>query len=274
MGARDEDADDPPERRERSGETPLGGVERRDGGVELVAVEIQCCVPLSRIRRYGAPRRDGATDLDRRSWTSPARPSAGSRSSASPMRVRRRSIRHAPIPMCRAQPGRRIGVADDAGLVPARSRLLRRARTRGRRADRRRHRPGAGAYLGEARGCLRERLDAVGIAFDDVVAVIFTHLHFDHVGWASLPDGDGRDATELPARRYVVGRREWQFWVDRPSRRDGASPRRVRARHPCRSRRRASAVVDDGASPIDGFTYRPPAGQYARPSGRARHVGG
>ncbi len=116
--------------------------------------------------------------------------------------------------------------------------------------------PGPVSYLGDARGCLRQRLDAFGVRMNDVIAVIFTHLHFDHVGWASLPDATGTMRPAFPRARYFTGRTEWEFWC--------ANPDGVMAHH-----RDAFAdvirpiaaagqlhVVDDGSPLIDGFAYR------------------
>ena len=116
--------------------------------------------------------------------------------------------------------------------------------------------PGPVAYLGDARGCLRQRLDEFGVQPTDVTAVIFTHLHFDHIGWASVPDSRGAMRPAFPNARYVVGRTEWDFWC--------ASPESVMAHH-----REAFAavirpveaagqlhIVADGAALLDGFAYR------------------
>lgn len=116
--------------------------------------------------------------------------------------------------------------------------------------------PGPVAYLGDARGSLRRHLDELGIRFADVAAVLFTHLHFDHVGWASLPDATGAMRPSFPNARYVVGRSEWAFWT--------ASPQTVMAHHRDAFERVVRPVatagqlviVDDGATPLDGFSYR------------------
>ncbi|MBL8698199.1 MAG: MBL fold metallo-hydrolase [Alphaproteobacteria bacterium] len=116
--------------------------------------------------------------------------------------------------------------------------------------------PGPVAYLGEARGTLRRHLDALGIGLADVTSVLFTHLHFDHVGWASLPDAQGAMRPSFPNARYVVGRSEWAFWE--------ASPQSVMAHHREAFERVVRpvavagqlVVVEDGAEPIDGFAYR------------------
>lgn len=116
--------------------------------------------------------------------------------------------------------------------------------------------PGPVPYLGNARGTLRESLAELGLAFDDVTAVIFTHLHFDHVGWASVPDANGTMRPSFPRARYFVGETEWAFWDRRPA--------SVMAHHLdafARIVRPVEAaglltVVPDGSSPIEGFVYR------------------
>lgn len=116
--------------------------------------------------------------------------------------------------------------------------------------------PGPVPYLGDARGTLRDHFGELGLAFDDVGAVIFTHLHFDHVGWASTPDASGTMRPSFPKARYYVGETEWAFW-DR-------GPTNVMAHHLDTFARIVRpvaeagllTVVPDGASPIEGFAYR------------------
>lgn len=116
--------------------------------------------------------------------------------------------------------------------------------------------PGPVPYLGDARGTLGDSLTRLGLDFGSVSAVIFTHLHFDHVGWASSPGPDGKPAPTFPKARYFVGRTEWEFWE--------RGPKNVMAHH-----RNAFAeivmpvveaglltVIPDGAVPIEGFVYR------------------
>ncbi|MGH9095067.1 MAG: MBL fold metallo-hydrolase [Acidimicrobiales bacterium] len=47
---------------------------------------------------------------------------------------------------------------------------------------------GRRSFLGIEGGAFVERLSDLGVAPGDVTDVVFTHLHFDHIGWAS--DGD------------------------------------------------------------------------------------
>ncbi len=116
--------------------------------------------------------------------------------------------------------------------------------------------PGPVSYLGDARGTLRESFGELGLGFDDVSAVIFTHLHFDHVGWASIPDASGTMRPSFPNARYFVGETEWAFWDRGPA---NVMPHHIDAF--ARVVRPVEAaglltVVPDGTSPIEGFAYR------------------
>jgi glyoxylase-like metal-dependent hydrolase (beta-lactamase superfamily II) len=57
-------------------------------------------------------------------------------------------------------------------------------------------------------GALLGSLGAVGVAPDDVTDVLFTHLHFDHIGWASA---DG--VPVFPRATYRCDRRDWEHFV-------------------------------------------------------------
>ncbi len=52
-------------------------------------------------------------------------------------------------------------------------------------------------------------LASLGVAPEEIDTVIFTHLHFDHVGGASHCNGDRRPVLTFPRARHVVGRLEW-----------------------------------------------------------------
>ncbi len=51
------------------------------------------------------------------------------------------------------------------------------------------------------------RLEAAGARPEDLTHVIFTHLHVDHVGWATVKDGDGWRLT-FPQALHVMTRTE------------------------------------------------------------------
>lgn len=59
-----------------------------------------------------------------------------------------------------------------------------------------------------AGGGFRSALAATGLNRSDVTDVIFTHLHFDHIGWASV---DGR--PYFPNATYHVDERDWNWFL-------------------------------------------------------------
>ncbi len=75
-------------------------------------------------------------------------------------------------------------------------------------------------------GCgeLLQRIAELGVALDEVDAVVHTHLHPDHVGWNV--DGErasaGAEALVFPNATVYVSRTELDYWLG-----DGADPQRV-----------------------------------------------
>src|SRR5512140_358168 len=59
-----------------------------------------------------------------------------------------------------------------------------------------------------------EELARAGAVPGEIDTVVFTHLHFDHVGWASRPERQRRIPTFARAR-YVIARPEWEHWSSR-----------------------------------------------------------
>lgn len=57
---------------------------------------------------------------------------------------------------------------------------------------------------------LPANLAALGVEPDDVDTVVFTHLHFDHVGGAVRRDLKSRLVPAFPRARHIVGRIEWE----------------------------------------------------------------
>lgn len=55
-------------------------------------------------------------------------------------------------------------------------------------------------------------LERLGVAPDDVDAMLFTHLHADHVGWATRWRDD-RWVPTFPKARYIVAEREFAHWA-------------------------------------------------------------
>jgi glyoxylase-like metal-dependent hydrolase (beta-lactamase superfamily II) len=56
-----------------------------------------------------------------------------------------------------------------------------------------------------------EQLSEAGWSREGVDAVICTHLHTDHVGWNTMLEG-GKWTPTFPKARYLIGRREYEFW--------------------------------------------------------------
>lgn len=66
---------------------------------------------------------------------------------------------------------------------------------------------------------LLDNLAAGGIAPEDVDVVINTHLHFDHCGWNTVRDKNGKIVPTFPRAKYYAPEGEWQY-ARHPSERD------------------------------------------------------
>jgi glyoxylase-like metal-dependent hydrolase (beta-lactamase superfamily II) len=71
-------------------------------------------------------------------------------------------------------------------------------------------------------GSMLDVLGALGVRRADVDVLAFTHLHFDHAGWA-FADG----AKTFPNARYMVGAREWAPYATGERGADSTVPRHV-----------------------------------------------
>ena len=56
-----------------------------------------------------------------------------------------------------------------------------------------------------------QHLGEAGWSRDGVEAVVCTHLHVDHVGWNTMLE-NGKWVPTFPKARYLIGRREYDFW--------------------------------------------------------------
>jgi glyoxylase-like metal-dependent hydrolase (beta-lactamase superfamily II) len=70
---------------------------------------------------------------------------------------------------------------------------------------------GPRAFLNFTSGALLDSLAALGVAPGAVTDVVFTHLHFDHVGWASL-DGNAVFANAT----YRCDEADWDHFLHSP----------------------------------------------------------
>jgi glyoxylase-like metal-dependent hydrolase (beta-lactamase superfamily II) len=69
---------------------------------------------------------------------------------------------------------------------------------------------------------LLENLGAAGIAPEDIDIVINSHLHFDHCGWNTTRDKNGKIVPTFPRAKYYAPEGEWQY-ARKPSERDSIS---------------------------------------------------
>ncbi len=69
---------------------------------------------------------------------------------------------------------------------------------------------------------LLDNLAAGGVAPEDVDIVINSHLHFDHCGWNTLRDKNGKIVPTFPRAKYYAPEGEWQY-ARHPSERDSIS---------------------------------------------------
>lgn len=69
---------------------------------------------------------------------------------------------------------------------------------------------GAGPNFQSSTGKLIEAMEAQGVAPEDVTHVVFTHAHPDHL-WGVLDDFD---ELLLPNASYMIGKAEWDYWIN------------------------------------------------------------
>jgi glyoxylase-like metal-dependent hydrolase (beta-lactamase superfamily II) len=67
---------------------------------------------------------------------------------------------------------------------------------------------GKGELMGITAGALLDNLRALGVAPADVTDLVFTHLHIDHVGWASA-DGE----VVFPNATYRCSPADWEHFM-------------------------------------------------------------
>lgn len=71
------------------------------------------------------------------------------------------------------------------------------------------------AYIMESGNPTLESLACLGVSPESIDCVLFTHLHFDHAGGATVKDIDGHLVPTFPNARYFVHRWEWEDAVSR-----------------------------------------------------------
>jgi glyoxylase-like metal-dependent hydrolase (beta-lactamase superfamily II) len=69
---------------------------------------------------------------------------------------------------------------------------------------------------------LIENLAQGGVTPDDIDIVVNSHLHFDHCGWNTVRDRNGKIVPTFPRAKYYAPEGEWQY-ARKPSERDAIS---------------------------------------------------
>lgn len=69
---------------------------------------------------------------------------------------------------------------------------------------------------------LLENLSAGGVSPDDIDIVINSHLHFDHCGWNTVRNSEGKIVPTFPRAKYYAPLGEWEY-ARHPSERDAIS---------------------------------------------------
>ena len=95
------------------------------------------------------------------------------------------------------------------------------------------------AFGGVDCGSMIDVLGAIGRRPEDVDVVAFTHLHFDHAGWAFA-----NGAKTFPNARYVLAAKEWAPYASGRHRADITTPRHVISRLAADSS--SLDLIDDG----------------------------
>lgn len=95
------------------------------------------------------------------------------------------------------------------------------------------------AFGGVDCGSMIDVLGAIGRRPEDVDVVAFTHLHFDHAGWAFA-----NGAKMFPNARYVLAAKEWAPYATGRHRADITTPRHVISRLAADSS--SLDLIDDG----------------------------
>ncbi|HSH01970.1 MAG TPA: MBL fold metallo-hydrolase [Anaerolineae bacterium] len=70
--------------------------------------------------------------------------------------------------------------------------------------------PGFGPFIG---GKYLESWEKTGVERGEVTAVVYTHLHLDHVGWTTV-EVDGQREFTFPNARHLCTKVDWEFWLD------------------------------------------------------------
>jgi glyoxylase-like metal-dependent hydrolase (beta-lactamase superfamily II) len=118
---------------------------------------------------------------------------------------------------------------------------------------------------------LLDSLAAAAIDPASIDTVVLTHMHFDHAGGATMPDGRGGHVPTFPRARYVVQRGEWRDAIDGHAvmtgtyRRENLAPLEAAG---------VLSLVDGAAELMPGVSVRPLPGHTRHQQGVVLASGG
>ncbi len=65
----------------------------------------------------------------------------------------------------------------------------------------------------DAGNTFMKNLQAAGVDRADIDVILCTHLHYDHIGWNTMLEGDRRIPT-FPNAEYLFAKEEWLHWTN------------------------------------------------------------
>lgn len=114
-----------------------------------------------------------------------------------------------------------------------------------------------GAHQGDLYGGeMLESLAKAGLKPEDVDTVLLSHLHPDHIGWASTEDSAGNRVPTFTKADYLVGDVEWDYWSNGP---ESGTPRAPSAGELGAMSARLT-LLDGASTPVPGVTVMPTPG--------------
>ena len=123
-------------------------------------------------------------------------------------------------------------------------------------------------------GELLNNLRQVGVTPADIDGIVISHLHPDHIGWASVLMEDAARTAIFPNAEYFIGATEWNYWLNGP---EAGTPRAPTADELEIMQRRLT-LLEGTKTPFFGMTAMPTPGHtpghlsFVISSGEARAV--